>query len=478
MKHRDPIIPTEPGTDPFENCKLERRPYAEILTQIVGSYADGFVLALNNEWGAGKTTFIKMWRQHLNNKGVKTLYFNAWENDFEKDVLVALISELEELKESKNKAAYKNLLTKAASLTKKVAPGIVKAGLKRAGIDGEAALDILQGTAEVGFEALEEEIKSYTQRKKSLAEFRISLEEFVETADPKNPIIFFIDELDRCRPTYAVEVLEEVKHLFSVPGIVFVLSIDKEQLGHAVRGVYGSEQINSEEYLRRFIDLEYSLPKPDTSAICTYLYEHFSFSQFVEHEQRKGIQEFNNDKDRFIKFSTLLLSSVNTNFRQAEKLFALARVGIRTFEVNNYLFPRLYLLLVYLKIYEPFLYRRIEDRKIEVQELINEVEDLYSLETGEERSVDSFVFTIVEMAIGYHNYYHKDDYPRKGLFVEGAEPPVLYFSSKYDPSGNKRLLLDAYERLRYALPPHSFKVDFLLRKINLTEPIINLNTSP
>lgn len=80
--------------------------------------------------------------------------------------------------------------------------------------------------------------------------------------------MFIIDELDRCRPRYAVEVLEQIKHLFSVPGIVFVLSIDKVQLGNAIRGFYGSDLIDADEYYKNQIytddiELDYILSKFD-----------------------------------------------------------------------------------------------------------------------------------------------------------------------------------------------------------------------
>ena len=50
-----------------------------------------------------------------------------------------------------------------------------------------------------------------------------------------------IDELDRCRPSYAVEILEMAKHLFSVDRVVFVLSINRDQLAHSVKVLYGSD---------------------------------------------------------------------------------------------------------------------------------------------------------------------------------------------------------------------------------------------
>src|SRR6188768_3165342 len=91
VRHSNLDIPQD---NPFQNCKLKRGKYAEILTNIVASYSDGFVLSVNNEWGAGKTTFVKMWRQLLENKDFRTLYFNAWENDFDSNPLVAIMAEL------------------------------------------------------------------------------------------------------------------------------------------------------------------------------------------------------------------------------------------------------------------------------------------------------------------------------------------------------------------------------------------------
>ena len=68
---------------PFKEDKLNREQLAPILTTIADVYSDsGAVLAIDGEWGSGKTTFVMMWRQYLINNGYKTLYFNAWETDF------------------------------------------------------------------------------------------------------------------------------------------------------------------------------------------------------------------------------------------------------------------------------------------------------------------------------------------------------------------------------------------------------------
>lgn len=111
-----------------------------------------------------------------------------------------------------------------------------------------------------------------------MGEFRKELEKYVNEFCEKKPLIFIIDELDRCNPHYAVKTLERIKHLFNIPNIVFVLSIDKEQLSNSVRGYYGSDLINADEYLKRFIDIEYTLPDPNVDSFSKYLYDYYDFN--------------------------------------------------------------------------------------------------------------------------------------------------------------------------------------------------------
>ena len=115
IRHNDIEINTE---NPFQNCRLAREPYAVVLTELIKNFNDGFVLAIDSEWGTGKTTFVKMWKQHL-------------ENENENDILVTLISELEELKSSKNEAAFKTMLSKAAPLAKTLALGFIKTQVEK-----------------------------------------------------------------------------------------------------------------------------------------------------------------------------------------------------------------------------------------------------------------------------------------------------------------------------------------------------------
>lgn len=66
--------------NPFKDDALQdRQQYAALLTNVINLYGiDGCVMSINGKWGAGKTTFTKMWQQQLLNEGYRTVYFNAW----------------------------------------------------------------------------------------------------------------------------------------------------------------------------------------------------------------------------------------------------------------------------------------------------------------------------------------------------------------------------------------------------------------
>ena len=83
-----------PQDDPFENDRLGRKEPTEILTHLLGSLEGPCVLAVDAIWGNGKTTFLRMWAQHLRNEKFPVVEFNAWETDFSGNPFVALSTAL------------------------------------------------------------------------------------------------------------------------------------------------------------------------------------------------------------------------------------------------------------------------------------------------------------------------------------------------------------------------------------------------
>jgi hypothetical protein len=119
-------------------------------------------------------------------------------------------------------------------------------------------------------------LQEHISKKQTIALFKARMTtlicELEKVENVQLPILVFIDELDRCRPTYAIELLEAIKHLFGVDGVYFVVATNLEQLGHSIKSVYG-EQFDSERYLKRFFDQEYLLPDPNTGKFVTFLHE-------------------------------------------------------------------------------------------------------------------------------------------------------------------------------------------------------------
>src|SRR6185369_6936695 len=98
-KHNTIEIPID---NPFTNDKLERKVIADNLTRLVESTNQPFVMSIEAPWGWGKTTFINMWKTQLEALGHTCLYFNAWENDFVEDPLIAFVGEIGKILVDKN----------------------------------------------------------------------------------------------------------------------------------------------------------------------------------------------------------------------------------------------------------------------------------------------------------------------------------------------------------------------------------------
>ena len=96
-----------------------------------------------------------------------------------------------------------------------------------------------------------------------------------------------VDELDRCRPTYAIALLERIKHLFNINGIFFILGMDIMQLNHSVKAIYG-QNMESEGYIKRFIDFEFSLPIPNKTNFVKYIFNRFGIDKIINNEYDKG----------------------------------------------------------------------------------------------------------------------------------------------------------------------------------------------
>ena len=250
-----------PCEAPFQNDLLDRKESAEILTKLVDGIEGPCVLTIDAPWGAGKTTFLKMWSQHLRNNGFQVVEFNAWETDHAEDPFVALAAELEKGLKEIGDRSFKEKIKDTMEAAKKVAlrsiPGIIR-GLTAGILDVQPLIEKEAGNLLAAY--AENRLSRYKEDQESIKVFRKKLQEMARAL--AHPLMVVIDELDRCRPSYAVSFIEVAKHLFEADHVVFVLAVNRTQLAHSIRALYGSE-FDATGYLRRFFDIDFILPEPD-----------------------------------------------------------------------------------------------------------------------------------------------------------------------------------------------------------------------
>lgn len=260
--------------NPFGKDLLNRKQYADVLTRIIKNTEDGFTLSINADWGYGKTTFVKMWEAMLQSEGYKTIYFNAWESDFVADPMMALIDGLRSGFEEQDLPQEKLQFSKAFWT---VATKLVKL-VPQWQVIGEVA-EIFQDGIKECLEDKDDLQKSLSI-KKLVNDFREQLAKSAKDIGGDKPLIIFVDELDRCRPDYAVQMLERIKHFFAIDNIIFVISVDKKVLCESIKAVYGGLKIDTEAYLRRFVDIEFDLPEPQIDLFAKALFDQKEIGEY------------------------------------------------------------------------------------------------------------------------------------------------------------------------------------------------------
>lgn len=261
----------------------------------------GFVLAVNADWGVGKTFMVRNWCKQAEFEQHPAVCFDAWSNDFSKEPLIGFIAALDaalkrhyanvpaaqemrrELLASVKQVLVPGAKVLGAAMSKKLLGLSIEQVSEYLTLDGED--DEKEGKRIIGKDdltalgkdlskAMEDALKAHQSTARAIQTFKekfaLLIETLQEQANIQLPVYVFVDELDRCRPDYAIALLEGIKHLFGVPGLYFVIATNIEQLAHSIKAVYG-ESFDAVRYLKRFFDLEFSLPKPDTTKFASEL---------------------------------------------------------------------------------------------------------------------------------------------------------------------------------------------------------------
>lgn len=355
----------------WNDDKLNRKEDAKYLTAyLLNRFTikkdEPFVLNIDAEWGFGKTYFLTNWRRDLKSEGCEVVYFNAWEKDFTDNPLLGFISAIDkELKPFFDKKANASQKTKWNKFKLAAAPLLLSFIAKRLtgnSLDEINKLMLSDGdedkASNIGDKATNKLVEGLTTQatnivlehqdsiEKSINTFKTNLGEIAKKAgNDKKPIFIFVDELDRCRPNYAIELLETIKHLFQIPRVYFVVATASEQLSHSIKAIYGNN-FESKKYLNRFFDQIYHLPPSNCLSYSEYLWK----TELISDD--KLIAVHNNGNAYLLAQTAVLCDAGLRDIEQAVKI--LQAIQLTTKE-RLYTLPLAFLAI--LKISKPELYK-------------------------------------------------------------------------------------------------------------------------
>ncbi len=319
--------------DPFANDTLDRQEHVKAICRAIAEMDGPAVVALDGGWGTGKTAFLAMCMAWLQSEHeVPVAGFNAWTQGHTQMPLMDLVSALSATQHTTADKLKQGATALAWHLAKVTTRGL---------IDRDALPDTAE--SEDAWDIAEQQTATFKQQLTQWA-----------AASGDRGVVVCVDELDRCRPEYALSLLEVTRHLFDVPGVVVLLAINRSELAHSVKSVFGGD-FNTDRYLRRIVDRTIRLPQPGHIHTQTFLRSVLADVGLVERVN-----------ERFSSGSTgMLLTAASPpgGLRDIQQAAVLAAMAIAALETPNQrispMAVRCLIALIVLRIHAPDTYEAL-----------------------------------------------------------------------------------------------------------------------
>ncbi|RXK01326.1 hypothetical protein CRU98_02465 [Arcobacter sp. CECT 8986] len=335
--------------------KLKRKELAEKYVKFITSLDSHHVIALDSPWGTGKSTFINYMCEKLKVNNSVFVSYNAWENDYTKEPLISLMNDIfHQFKDKKYIGIdkMKSSMNKISFIAKKGGSAILKGGSKLfLGEKGTNDIeDALKEAAKLFIKDVSDDIfKDVEESKKSRQQFKEELKKYTKKIleeKNKDKLIILIDELDRCKPSFAIELLENIKHLFDIENIIFFIAVDNKQLAESIKSIYGNG-FDANTYLHRFFDIELHLPKNNMN------------KYFIIQLDKKVYQDTYNKIKDINEFTADTIKAFNLSIRDIDRICNEIFLLSKLFHMEE---PNIYLFLLILKYKNNTFYKYIKSK--------------------------------------------------------------------------------------------------------------------
>jgi hypothetical protein len=244
--------------------EFNRKTIAENMIKLLQSETDVSPMMLDGSWGTGKTEFCLKTLELFSQKDTHQLiYIDAFKADHADEPLLTLLAEV--LKLIPEEEGQRSFIKKVIPAARYSVKTLMKAGIGHvlrqdfADTANDFDKEIQKAADKAIDSSVESMLKDHAKAGKNLESLQVALKEL---ADIK-PIIIFIDELDRCRPDFAVSMLELIKHVFDVDGVQFVLVTNSQQLKASINHCYGIS-VKAQRYLDKFLKFSFQISNKST----------------------------------------------------------------------------------------------------------------------------------------------------------------------------------------------------------------------
>lgn len=419
--------------------QLERAQTGTALSELVQRIEEPMVIALDGGWGTGKSFFLQCWvGQHLKDEKhhAQTVYFDAFKHDFIDEPLISLMGVIEDrfddehVKDRTLKNRFAGTVKVAKKLLKpglRIGAGVMSYGLSEVAVAAigtekvDTTVDSMvdAGVKRIGAEAssaIDDLWENEAGRWRAMEEFRESLVKLTapdlplpdktdkgQQDDAENnthlpkKLVIVIDELDRCRPDYALSLLEIIKHFFDVPHVHFVLGANMRELQNSVSARYGAG-IDAALYLQKFVTLTMRLPEHLNGGRGRGVAERYFEQMSLKMELEIGLVNIVQEITSWIKEPNVI------SLRGFERLVSVLAITPSVWRPNHFharfddeLSRQFLVLLIVVKTWFPETFAKAGNGTL----LMEDLHSVFEIESFNEESRSNGVYQIVD-ELEYH----------------------------------------------------------------------------
>lgn len=480
--------------------EFNRKPIAENIIRLLTSPIDLSPMVIDGGWGTGKTEFcqklIRLMQEQR--RDYRPVYIDAFRSDHSGEPLLALFAEIikactppegsDKKRIEKHNDRIRRITKAAGFVMKTVAKAAVGHVLKQnmenlvegmsqiindeqeaknaaatvAGAATTLASHSIDATIDATVEAL---LKEQIEAEKNLETLKACLKEFAE----EKPIILFIDELDRCRPDYAVDMLEVIKHVFDVENVKVVLVTNTKQLRAAINHRYGME-VDAQKYLDKFLKYSFALPDkvevPFRTERALVSVEYFK--QLIQNSRMASeLQALIDEHNLTIKFISDMIERNGLSLRETERLVRFLEIyHSLSGGLNDGIFPRLSLHItgVFIFCFHPHLIDDINKNRTNAKDFAR----LFNLQSMPSISTDGYISNYADI-IAVMLIMYSSSRDASFTFAESQQQEI------WERSINENFLENPYISLHRSLPP---RIAGILSILKETFQVLSLEKTP